>query len=507
MGPGAGAAPVCPEPPSSSRQMPLWTFRSDRAGHTFLMAGLLLVMGTVTLGGVFVSMSMSEDNASRDQGQHIMDPVSRLVESFNQSAQSMVHAGETNTTLFLDRLDSLEQRVHIQASREGIYLTISLMDPPDPALWQTPGRCPSYDPHRSEGGVVIGHSVSTRQDAIVGAAFEVQATDGHQVVKFPYYVKLHDCLPTTQTAWFSDIWVVDGWVLNPEHGMKMNDNNDAMRLGELPKGELVFAVNATMDEDTMDAYGWENGKYASKNDGNRAHHPANALSDYFLFQMDLSDLPDYLTLEDVRLNLHAWEIDAPNDYLQARVIHNGTVMHTWFPDLNETEQVFTYDLPTSPSGKPYWSVPELSDLMVEFQIIEPEKKFDPNAFFYVQYVEFAFNYTAPVKYAFEAVFDWPLIPTLYDEHYIEIRYRFAEATADETFLLQIKSAGTWETRIDLAPTGGGWNAVSYLISPIEIEDGIVEMRIIDSVDDDRWLDDGDEIEIDYLMIRSVLLDP
>lgn len=487
------------------------TFRDDDRGQLLILTGVLLVLGFVTIGATLVQVQTLDETTTRQHRDSLLDTFDELLTKFNQTLVDGAFLGETDRAQFKDFASRAEAQMRDGATKRGIYLTVALDEVPDETFFQRQSRCYAYQ--SKDEGVISSYELNTREETIVGAVYDIYASDGMQSIATQYYVKLQECVDQDTATFVDSIEAHYGTVLRFANATQEGDDPRAMTVKE----EYVEGSPTTsylpVDGTTLADDRWSNEAQIVSDDTDKATQDRSNPENFLRFRFDLSAIPADASVSAVTARVDAWQEGMVDDTLTLTATLDGDTSGPHLVTTLLVESTSTIVVP-HPAGADHWTRQQLADTVFELEANAVGAGHDPSGKFHVDYVNLTTIWSLD-RHDMQVDFEFDRIPNVFHEHHVNVSYRMPETnTTGEEFYFQAydgtRSAGTeWRTLATITETGTDWGFIDkQLIDQEYPATGNQRplFRIIDSDsgDADQVLDaDLDYIEFDWVKVRSL----
>ncbi|MBW3582615.1 MAG: hypothetical protein KY455_05895 [Euryarchaeota archaeon] len=517
---------LLPEGPSRGAT----AFREDESGQLLILTGVLLVMGFVVVGSTLVQVQTLEESTARLARESILVPFDDLLIKFNQTLRDSVTIGETNVTVFKNTAEHSSDRLRESAIGRGLYLSAEPVKDPSTSLFWRDARCGAFK--EVQDGFVLAYHAETREESIVGAVYEIYATNGDQTMKTQYYVKFYDCLPST-TVTFVDSYIATPNTKGPPetvvdfvNAKSETDGGAAANLTEQVQLDAPSPGTALADPPTTNVAGWENKNSIKFSDGDIAYKaPGTTAADHFKFNMEVASFPPGDIYTNLVIHLDGWYYEDPvslyvDDHFDIYATYKGQTIGPFAiqPSNIDPPTPPTVSIPTNPWGNLTWTRAELAATEWDIKIDEGAAA-DSGIGFRIDRVSLTLEYY-PAWQTITADLMFDYIPPIFDTHTMEMRYQMTQHPEEFTFQVwdgtawntrdvQVWDGATWTTHAFIpAPPANTWRTLQYTATEAEVNglpDHEPKFRLIDRDNNDFVAPTS--VEIDYLKITSVFTTP
>lgn len=494
-------------PKRSSRR-----FGKDERGQLLILTGVLLVLGFVVIGTTVVQLRSLEESTSRIQRDGLLDSVDALMSNFNRTVRDSVLIGDTNLTDFKQRTTLGEERLRDTATRSGLYVSIALREDAPTTSWWRDSRCGGYSTTYTQDGVVVGYDLTTQEETIAGAVYDVHITDGRQSIRMDYYVKIFECMLINTPSFIYSVTTTTGTAEQVSAAASSIDNDAGMWLNETLAGQVTVKEVVPVKGSTLEgnATGWAPADAIKALDDVGAINvaPTGSTGLGWRFRQ-----PPGLNANDVGVvyNMSVYIKETPgvtNDdriWLKANYTGETNPIAYEITGLTGAYQNLTFRPPLSPTGNAHWTKDEIKKTTWRLTH-ENVNGADLGRIIEVDYVQLVLHYTEPEGYQLDMTFDFLKVPSPFLDHSVSLRYRVTPGTAGEDFFLQAWNDVTldWDTIHTMADTGGTFvDSGAVVLTQAQENSNKPRFRIVDGTTNDNTVPgDLDRIEIDYFELMS-----
>lgn len=510
--PTLGKVPDDPSPSAERPRREMATFREDESGQLLILTGVLLVMGFVVVGSTLVQVQTLEESTARLARESILVPFDDLVLKFNQTLRDSVTIGETNVTVFHNTANHSADRLRESAIGRGLYLSAETVKDPSTAIFWRDARCGAFK--EVDDGFIIAYHAETREESIVGAVYEIYATNGDQTMKTQYYVKFYDCLPRTTTTFVDSYKATPNTKGPPEtvvdfvKAKSEMDGGAAANVTEQTVTGTAATTWITADEKSVSANWEDKNSIKFSDDESATKLSTEGANDYFRFNLDVP--ADAGVFTELVLHVDGWHANGQytDDHIDIWATLDGKTSGPYEVTTGTSNPSTppTVSIPLNPNGVPVWTRAELDRTVWNLTIDEGPLGQDSGVDWFVDSVRAEAKH-APVWEAVTVDMMFDFIPPIFQSNEVEMKYQVTQHVEDLTF--EVWDGTQWNTRATITnPPLKSWQKLTYVLTDAEMEllpDNKPKFRLSDTSSTDPAAPTS--IEIDYLKITSEFTAP